>query len=252
MEIHGNTILITGASAGIGLALAEAFLNADNRVLICGRREHKLAEAKAKLPGLEYRVCDVSKRQEREELFRWATSRFSEVNVVFNNAGIQRETDFLTGAAELTDGESEIETNLTATLHLCALFTPYFRSQPGPCAIGIVTSGLAFIPLRIVPVYCATKAALHSFSLSLRSQLSDTNVRVFEVIPPLVNTELHRGAEARKQGARGIAPSRVAAAALQGMKKDRFEIRIGRARDLVWASRIAPQLFHRMLNRVVE
>ena len=191
--------MITGGSAGIGLAIAETFVNAGNEVIICGRRESKLAEAKQKLPQLHTRVCDVSKKQEREELFQWVTSEFPEINMLINNAGIQKETDFLKGAPELYDGESEIEINLTGTVHLSALFTPYLLQQKNERAIVNITSGLAFIPLKILPVYCATKAGLHSFSQSLRSQLAETNIRVFEIAPPNVKTELHREKKARKQ-----------------------------------------------------
>lgn len=106
MQITNNTILITGGSSGIGLAIAEEFLKVGNEVLICGRRENKLSEAKEKFPLLHTKVCDVSKRSEREELFRWATAQFPKINMLVNNAGIQKEVDFLTGAAGLLDEEN--------------------------------------------------------------------------------------------------------------------------------------------------
>ena len=165
METTKNTILITGGSAGIGLAIAETFLQAGNEVLICGRRENKLREAKEKCPQLHTWVCDVGKKSAREDLYHWATIEFPHMNMLFNNAGIQKETDFLAGASAFNEEESEIEINLTASIHLAALFIPHFLQQQQECAIVNVTSGLAFIPLKIVPVYCATKAALHSFSV---------------------------------------------------------------------------------------
>lgn len=113
-----------------------------------------------------------------------------------------------------------------------------------------VTSGLAFIPLKIVPVYCATKAALHTFSISLRSQLSKTNVRVFEIAPPIVNTGLHREAKARKQSQRGISPDVVAKATLKSLRKNQYETIVGKAKVLKGASRIAPGFFHRLLNKL--
>lgn len=250
METTKNTVLITGGSAGIGLALAAAFLEGGNEVLICGRRENKLQEAKHKHPTLHTRVCDIGKRAEREDLFRWATANFPNINLLVNNAGIQKEIDFLAGAPTLGDEESEIEINLTASIHLCALFIPYFLQQKTECAIVNVTSGLAFIPLKIVPVYCATKAALHTLSISLRSQLAGTNIRVFEMAPPIVKTDLHREAKARKQSARGIAPSVVADAILKAIKRNRYETIIGQAKVLKVASRLAPGFFHRLLNKV--
>ncbi len=251
MQTSGNTVLITGGSSGIGLALAKALAEAGNEVLVCGRREANLRDAKEKVPQLHTFVCDVSRRAEREALFRWATAAFPDVNVLVNNAGVQRETDFRKGAPELTDGESEIEINFTASVHLAALFVPHFLRLDRSSAVANVSSGLAFIPLQIVPVYCATKAALHSFSMSLRSQLADTRVRVFEIIPPIVQTGLHRGEGARRQALRGIPPERVAAAVIEGFARDRTEITIGQARDLKVASRLAPHFFHRLLNKLV-
>ncbi len=252
MRTTGNTILITGGGSGIGLAAASLLASIGNEVLICGRRESTLEAAKREVPQLHTFACDVSVREDRERLVEWATSRFGTLNVLINNAGIQRETDFSAGAPELTDGESEIDTNFTASVHLAALCIPRFLKLDTECAVVNVTSGLAFIPLRIVPVYCATKAALHSFSMSLRSQLERTNVRVFEIIPPLVRTELHRGAQARKQARGAILPSRVAKALVRAMEKEQYEVTVGQARDLKIASRIAPHFFHRLLNKAVE
>jgi len=250
MQTTKNTILITGGSAGIGLAIAESFLKAGNEVLICGRRQNKLFEAKQRHPQLHTRVCDIAQKAEREDLYHWATTEFPHINMLFNNAGIQKEIDFLAGAPTLGDEENEIEINFTASIHLSALFIPYFLQQEKECAIVNVTSGLAFIPLKIIPVYCATKAGIHSFSISLRSQLAQTNVRVFEIAPPIVKTELHREAKARKQSDQGISPSVVAEATLKAIKNNYYETIIGRARVLKGASRIAPGFFHRLLNKL--
>jgi uncharacterized oxidoreductase len=170
--------------------------------------------------------------------------------MLFNNAGIQKEINFLEGTPTWNDGESEIEINLTASVHLSALFIPHFLQQKKECAIVNVTSGLAFIPLKIVPVYCATKAGLHSFSISLRSQLAKTNVRVFEIAPPIVKTELHREAKARQQSERGISPSVVAEAMLKAIKDNHFETIVGQAKVLKGASRMAPNFFHNLLNKL--
>jgi uncharacterized oxidoreductase len=244
MRIDNNTVLITGGSSGIGLALAQQFVDAGNTVIICGRRKQKLDDAREAHPELHTRVCDISVKEQREELFTWVTTEFPTVNIIVNNAGIQRETSFLEGAPQLYDGESEIETNLTGTIHLCALFVPHLAASGKESAIINVTSGLAFIPLKIAPVYCATKAALHSFSMTLRSQLAETAVRVFEIIPPIVKTDLHRGAAAKKQGERGIPPGRVATKTIEALQKDRYEKSVGQGGDLKFASKIAPHFFH--------
>ena len=249
MQTTNNTVLITGGSSGIGLALAEALLQKGNEVLICARHQDKLAAAQQKLPRLHTRVCDVADKKDREALFEWATTHFPAINILVNNAGVQKEIDFVTGAAGL-DEESEIDINLKGSIHLCALFTPYFLQQQKECAIVNITSGLAFIPLKIVPVYCATKAALHSFSMSLRSQLSKTNIRVFEVAPPIVQTNLHREAKARKQAQRGVPATDVAAATVKAIEKNNYQAIIGQAKSLKGAARFAPLFFHKLLNKV--
>ena len=248
MKTSGNTVLITGGATGIGFALAEAFLEAGNEVIICGRRENKLLQAKEKLAGLHTRVCDVAKKGERRALLKWATRSFEGLNILINNAGIQREHDFAEGAVELSDLESEIKINLEAPIHLSALSAPHLKEKKEAAIIN-VTSGLAFLPLALFPVYCATKAALHSFSLSLRHQLSETSVRVYEVAPPLVDTELHDYMpEERRRELRGIAPEEVARATLMGLETGELEIAVGMARDLRAASRSDPEGAFRGMN----
>ena len=166
MKINGNTILITGGATGIGFALAQAFVREDNEVIICGRREQKLKEAKNKLPQIHTTVCDLSKGKEREALYNWLKSNFKDLNILVNNAGIQRMIDFKNGIYNLSEGENEIDINLTAPIHLSAYFIPDLIRQKESAIINI-SSGLAFIPIASMPVYCATKAAMHSFSVSI-------------------------------------------------------------------------------------
>jgi uncharacterized oxidoreductase len=188
MELSDNTILITGGASGIGYAFAERFLAAGSVVIVCGRREDKLREAKAKLPQVHTRVCDIGDEAERVALFDWATSEFPRLNVLVNNAGIQRRVN-LSESEDWRRTRSEIAINFDAPVHLSRLFIPHLLEQEQPAIIN-VTSGLSFVPLANVPVYCATKAALHSFTMSLRQQLSETPVTVIEVAPPAVDTDL--------------------------------------------------------------
>jgi len=188
VDLSSNTILITGGGSGIGLALAERFLFAGSDVIICGRREEKLQQARAQFPKLRTRVCDLSRSSDRISLFEWATREFPGLNILVNNAGIQRRFQILQDPEwEKIDGELAI--NLDAPLHLSALFIPHLLKQTRPAILNI-TSGLAFAPMAMAPVYCATKAALRSFTLSLRHQLSATPISVIEIIPPAVNTDL--------------------------------------------------------------
>jgi uncharacterized oxidoreductase len=246
MEITGNTILITGGATGIGFALAQAFVEAGNEIIICGRREHKLLEAQHKLPELHIRVCDAATENNRRELFDWTVANFKRLNILINNAGIQREVDFKQGVRGLSP-ESEIDINLAAPIHLSALFIPHLMKQP-QAAIVNISSGLGFIPLAIVPIYCATKAGLHSFSVTLRHQLRDTSISVYEIIPPTVDTELDQGARDRRgQTNRGIPPEEVASATSQAMQDDEFEKPVAQAEGLWQAARSDPEtIFSRM------
>lgn len=189
MKQSGNTILITGGASGIGLAFAERFVKTGNDVIICGRREAKLAEAKERIPSLHTRVCDVSDAEQRQSLVTWATKTFPNLNVLVNNAGIQQRLNLTKPAQEWSYLHQEIAANLDAPIHLTVLFLEHLMRQPD-AAIVNVSSGLAITPAAFAPIYSATKAALHSFSMSLRLQVEGTNVDVIEVLPPAVNTDL--------------------------------------------------------------
>lgn len=188
MEFKANTVLITGGASGIGFALAERFVQAESSVIICGRREHKLKEAQSKYPQLDIRVCNVADPAERSALFAWVTETYPSLNILVNNAGIQQQIELQQKPTwEMLD--EEVAINLEAPIHLSTLFIPHLLKQKQPAIINI-TSGLSFVPKASVPVYCATKAALHSFTLSLRHQLSSTPISIIEIIPPAVDTDL--------------------------------------------------------------
>jgi uncharacterized oxidoreductase len=188
MDLSSNTVLITGGSNGIGFAIAQRFSEAESEVIICGRKESKLNEAKGKIKGLKTRVCDVGKSAERVSLYKWAVSEFPKLNVLVNNAGIQRRVR-LANEEDWKLTEEEININFDAPIHLTSLFIPHLIKQKNPVIMNI-TSGLAFVPMSSAPIYCATKAGMHSFTLSLRHQLSKTPISVIEVIPPAVQTDL--------------------------------------------------------------
>ena len=188
MKFSSNTVLITGGASGIGFALAQRFIQGGSQVIICGRREYKLKEARSKYPQLDFRVCDVAEPTERIALYKWVTETCPDLNILVNNAGIQQRID-LKETPDWKTLNQEVAINLEAPIHLSALFIPHLLKQKHPAIIN-VTSGLAFVPLANAPVYCATKAALHSFTLSLRHQLSASPIAVIEIIPPAVNTDL--------------------------------------------------------------
>jgi uncharacterized oxidoreductase len=187
MQMNNNTVLITGGSSGIGMALTERFIR-ENKVIICGRDMQKLNQMKGKFPGLHTFVADTGKEEDRIELWKHVIKEFPDLNVVINNAGIQRKVN-LKVAEPWRDIDSEIDINLGGPIHLSMLAIPHLMKQRNPI-IANVSSGLAFVPLTAVPVYCATKAAIHSFTQSLRHQLRDSGIKVIEIIPPAVRTNL--------------------------------------------------------------
>ena len=188
MQRSGNTILLTGGSSGIGLALAERLLQAGNQVIVTGRRAAMLEEAKRKVPGLVCEVSDSGNASDRERLVADLTKRFPGLNVLINNAGIQRHVN-VQAPEPWEQTREEIAINLEGPIHMVSLLLPHLLRQSSPAILN-VSSGLAFAPLARVPVYSATKAALHSYTLSLRHQLKDTPVEVVEIIPPAVRSNL--------------------------------------------------------------
>jgi uncharacterized oxidoreductase len=242
MNLSGNTILVTGGASGIGLALARRFHDRRNTVIISGRREDRLAEVKKDFPAINMRVADVSDPVSRKELTEWAVSEFPDVNVLVNNAGIQRRID-LKSPEDWEKTRSEIEINLDAPIHFTQLLYSHLASKPS-AAIVNVTSGLSFIPLANVPVYCATKAALHSFTLSLRWQLKETPVEVVEIIPPAVDTDL----QAPGLHTFGVSVEEFADHVFEKMGSGNVEIAYGTAQTASRASREALDAIYQNMN----
>lgn len=187
MQISGNTILITGGGSGIGRALAEAFHAKGNQVIIAGRRKNVLDEVTAKNPGMKSVEVDMESAESIKGLGAFVAKDFPALNAVVHNAGIMRSEDLKSGA--LADAEATIATNLLGPIRLTAALLPKLLSQKKATII-TVSSGLAFLPLAATPTYCATKAAIHAYTQSLRFQLRDTPIQVLELIPPYVQTEL--------------------------------------------------------------
>lgn len=186
MQTTGNTLLVTGGGSGIGRALAEAFLALGNEVIIAGRRESVLKKVVEANPGLRYAVLDTTDAVDTQRVAEHLIASYPKLNAVIHCAGIMRGESLRAGATEL---EATVATNLLGPIRLDGLLLPHFLKQPH-AAIITVSSGLAFVPLALTPSYCATKAAVHSYTQSLRYQLKDTAVSVHELVPPYVQTEL--------------------------------------------------------------
>jgi uncharacterized oxidoreductase len=185
MKLTNNKILITGGASGIGYGLAERFIAEGNTVIICGRRKDVLDEAEKKLPGIITYQCDLSAPEGREGLAKWVSTHHSDVNVLINNAGIQQWMS-INDDNYIDRADEEISINIEAPVHLSWLFSKMESIN----VIMNVSSGLSFSPLVKTPVYSATKAFLHSYTLSLRHMLRSKGIEVIEIIPPALNTDL--------------------------------------------------------------
>ncbi len=236
MQSTQQTVLITCGATGIGCALARKFHQAGNQVILVGRSAAALATASTALPGAQTCVADVSSAQDRARL----ASDFPQVTVLVNNAGIQ----FNGPISELGEAtiEQELTVNFLAPVLLAKAFIPVLCKHPQAAIIN-VSSGLALVPNEIAAIYCASKAALHSFSKTLRWQLESTPVRVFEVLPPLVETAMTAG-----RGKGKITPQQLAEEFWDGYRNDQWEMFIGKAKLLRWVNRLAPKLAEKILR----
>ena len=236
MKMQSNTIFITGGTSGIGKGLAEAFHQLGNQVIISGRREDRLRTVCAANPGMRHFVLDVTDLNSVRNIARRVIEEFPSLNCVFNNSGVQRRHDF--AAEKPIDDTSlleEINTNVVGLIRVSAEFLPHLKNQQSATLLN-VSSALAFVPIALFPVYCATKAAVHSFSLSLRHQLRESNVKVIELIPPYVATELG-GDGKRPAGALQQMPLELfIAETMKELAGDAVEIAIAGAKNLLAAS----------------
>jgi uncharacterized oxidoreductase len=189
MKISGNTILITGGGSGIGRALAEACHAKGNKVIITGRRLSVLDETTKANPGISALTLDVTHAEGITEFTQQLLSQYPDLNVLINNAGIMVPENLLTDEIDTKVAEHTIATNLLGPIRLISALLPHLHKQANGVII-TVTSGLAFMPLAMTPSYCATKAAIHSYTQSLRYQLRNTPLQVIEIAPPYVQTEL--------------------------------------------------------------
>lgn len=234
MKLTGNTVLITGGGSGIGRALAEAFHRRNNKVLITGRDANKLNAVVKANPGIEARELDVTDPVAIKSFAQRVTNDFPALNVLINNAGIMRAEDLTSGVTETA--EVTINTNLLGPIRLTAALLPHLQSAQR-AAILTVSSGLAFVPRSLAPTYCATKAAIHSYSQTLRVQLRNTSVQVIELVPPYLQTELLNPSQATDPNAMPLSDFISETMALLEMRPNAEEILVQRVFFQRWAER---------------
>ncbi|WP_425148691.1 SDR family oxidoreductase [Deinococcus sp.] len=247
MKLNRKTILLTGGTSGIGLELARQLLARDNTVIVTGRDQARLDAAARALPGLQTVRSDVSDPAAIAELHGQVLAQFPALDTLINNAGIMRNLDLQQGR-DLSDLTREIETNLSGPLRMIQQFLPHLKARPGALIVN-VSSGLAFIPFPVSPVYSAAKAGLHAYTQALRIQLEGTGVTVVELAPPGTETPLFRGEfERETRGQKAMDVQVLVRAAISGIEAGRLEIRPGLSNVLSVMSRVAPRFMLRQLS----
>ena len=251
MKLSQRTILITGGTSGIGLELARQLLARGNTVVITGRDQDKLDAARRTLPGVHVFRSDVSDPAAIAALYAQVVAGFPALDTLVNNAGIMRNLN-LNEDRDLTDVTREIEINLSGPIWMVQQFLPHLKTRPGALIVN-VSSGLAFVPMLAAPVYCATKAAMHSYSQSLRGQLEGTGVTVVELAPPGVETPLFRTEfEAETKGQKAMPVAVLAEKAITGIEAGQREIRPGQSNLLKLLSRVAPDFAFKQLTKMTK
>ena len=252
MKLTNNTILITGGSNGIGLELASQFLKLGNTVIITGRNLSKLNEVKRNFPGLNIFQSDAGNANNIKTLYENVLKQFPELNVLINNAGIMRKLNLNDTSYDLENINQEIEINLSGPIRMVNQFLPHLKTKKEATIVN-VSSGLAFVPFPISPVYSATKAGVHFYTESLRIQLKKTNVKVFELAPPLTNTDLQNAFTAEDmKGTTAMDTDKMVEIALKALSNDIYEIRPGQSNLLKIMSRVAPQFILNQMSRPVD
>jgi uncharacterized oxidoreductase len=243
MILTNRTILITGGSAGIGLAFALKFLELGNRVIVTGRRQAVLDDVKAKHPALHTVQSDVADPAQISTLAQTIKRDFPELDVLVNNAGISRYKNLSVPASDLADLMTEVNVNVGGVIRMTSAFIDLLKVNKG--TLINVSSALAYVPLPCLPIYCATKAAIHSYTQSLRFQLEDTGVEVIELMPPAVRTEMT--ADLPDEGLTLITTDKLVALSIASLKRGAIEVRPGQSAQLALLRRVAPDFINRQL-----
>jgi uncharacterized oxidoreductase len=246
-RLQEEVVLVTGASSGIGAGLAERLHARGARVIISGRDRARVESVAAHHPGMSAVVMDVTDPQSITGGLAEVAAAHSHLSTLINNAGIQQMLDFSTAQPPRPDAvAAEIATNLTGLINVAAAALPLLRQAP-PSRVVNVSSGLGFVPYAKVPVYSATKAAVHSFSISLRWQLAGSGVQVVEIVPPVVDTPLHRNLPSPPPMAMSL--ERFLDRAMRGLDEGKDEISVGLGRVSQIGARLCPNRLFWLINR---
>ena len=244
MKLDKKTALVTGGGSGIGLAISAALLESGVKVIICGRNTTKLEKAKQQYPALEIKECDITNAEQIRALLGEVEHKYGGIDLLINNAGLLEQVDYRNPIDSFEMHEYEVNVDFMGPIRMIHYFLPMLKNRKESAVVN-VTSGLAFVPLSLAPVYCASKAGLHSWTRSFRYQMTNTPVKVFELMPPLVETEM----VSDFKGQTMMQPDVVARDLIKALLVDKFEITPGQASQLKMMSRLAPKFIFKMLNK---
>ena len=244
MKLEKKTALVTGGGSGIGLAISKALLANGVNVIICGRNKTKLEKAKAANPKLEIEVCDISDTEQIKNLVKALSTKYNGIDMLINNAGVFEKVDYTKSIDSFEIQEREINIDLISPLRMIHHFLPMIKSRKEGAIIN-VSSGLAYVPLTLAPAYSASKAGLHAWTRSFRYQMAGTSVKVFELMPPLVETDMVKDFEGQKM----MKPDKLAQDFIKGLLSDTMEITPGQSSQLRMMSRLAPNFIFKAVNK---
>jgi len=239
MELNNSTVLITGGTSGIGLEFVKQLLAQGANIIVTGRDLKALRQTQENFPLIHIFQSDVSKPEQIEQLYKEVTQAFPQLNILINNAGLMRQLDLQEATLDLDNINCEISTNLSGTIDMVHRFLPHLLQQK-TAAIVNVSSGIAFVPYSIAPIYSAAKAGVHAYTQALRLQLNKTSVKVFELMPPGVKTNIHNNWKLKPPERRLMQVDKMVEESVRGILKDKTEIRPGLTKMIQLMSRLAP------------
>jgi uncharacterized oxidoreductase len=242
MQTNKNAILITGGTSGIGLELVRQFYDLKNQLIVTSSSQANLIKLKMKFPAISTIVCDLGDNQSVRNLVDRCLEEYPDINIIINNAGIQNNYNWTEEKEGWIKIENEIQVNFTSPMQIIYGLLPLLTNKQSSAIVNI-SSGLAFAPKKSAPIYCATKAAIHNGTKALRYQLESTNVKVFEIIPPLVDTAMTEG-----RGKGKISPKELVDEFMNNFKNNKFESNIGKTKLLRMIQRIVPKVADNILK----
>jgi uncharacterized oxidoreductase len=249
MKLENKIIFITGAARGIGFELAKQLAQKHNTVIIGARDKNRLKMLQSDYPELLTIYFDALNDGLIIEAKNELEKEFGKIDVLINNAAVCNVYDFYHYEIGFDQIDNEIATNISSPIKVTKLFLPLLHKSTETAIVNI-TSGVAYLPMPALPIYSATKAALHSFTVSLRQSLLHTKISVFEALPPLVATQMTENLIGNGKSMKKMSPGHCAAAIIKGIECNIFTIRIGSSKSLFWGSKFFPGMVQKQLNNL--